>query len=255
VEDAGTFYNANSQWQVSPDAVRKDENQAPIRMFTPDPETGDQTWSLTSSYVPNNKTNLSGFVTADSDPTTPGYGTITVEQPRSENVPGPAQAYGQLISDPRISRKTQSFRLGNASPSYGNVVAVPLAGGLMYVVPVYATREGSSTSSYLTLRYVMVSFGSRSGIGDTLVDAISDMVGTATPPDNGGDNQNTGNSGNGNPNQHVKGAMARAHDLLQRAQADFAAADQAFAQGKAEEWVRLNRRARIEVAKALNLLQ
>jgi uncharacterized membrane protein (UPF0182 family) len=254
VEDANSFFNASKQWQVSPDAVRKDENQAPIRMFTPDPETGDQTWSLTSSYVPNNKTNLAGFVAADSDPTTPGYGTITVEQPRGGNVPGPAQAYGQLINDPQITRKTQSFRLGDASPSYGNVVSVPLPGGPMYVVPVYATREGSSTSSYLTLRYVMVSFGTRTGIGDTLVHAIDDMVGTATtpPPDNGGNNNG---NGHGNPQQQNKGAMAKAHALLEKAQADFAAADQALAAGKAAEWVRLNHKARAEVAKALNLLQ
>jgi uncharacterized protein len=255
VTDPGDFFGANNQWQVSPDAVRKDETQAPIRMFTPDPINHDQqTWALTSSYVPNNKTNLAGFVTADSDPTTSDYGTITVEQPRSENVPGPAQAYGQLINDPQISRKTQSFRLGNATPSYGNVVSVPLAGGLMYVVPVYATREGASSSSYLTLRYVMVSFGQKVGIGDTLVDAIADMVGTVTPPDDGGNNGGNNNPGDNNSG-HGKDAMAKASALLDRAQRDFAAADEALAAGKGAEWVRLNHKARAEVAKALNLLQ
>jgi uncharacterized membrane protein (UPF0182 family) len=254
VGNANDFFNANLQWQVSPDAVTKDENQAPIRMFTPDPKTGALTWSLTSSYVPNNKTNLAGFITADSDPTTPDYGTITVEQPRSGNVPGPAQAYGQLVNDPRISSKTQAFRLGNAEPSYGNVVSMPLPGGIMYVVPVYATRQGASSSSYRTLRYVMVSFNGKSGIGDTLVDAINDMVG-ATPPDNG--NPNSGNPNNGNPKgPHAdKDVMARAHALLEKAQRDFDAADQALADGKGAEWVRLNHRARAEVAKALNLLQ
>jgi uncharacterized protein len=252
VTDSNVFYNANNQWQVSPDAVRKDENQAPIRMFTPDPETGEPTWSLTSSYVPNNKTTLAGFVAADSDPTKPGYGTINVEQPLDKNVPGPAQAFSQLVSDPHITRRVQSFRLGEATPSYGNVVSVPLAGGLMYVVPVYATRQQTSTSSYLTLRYVMVSFGSRVGIGDTLVDAITDMVGgTAPPPDNGGNN---GNHGQGNQNPG-KGTLAQAQRLLEQAQRDFAAADAALADGKGAEWVRLNHRARAEVARALNLLQ
>jgi uncharacterized membrane protein (UPF0182 family) len=214
--------------------------------------------------VPNNKTNLSGFLAADSDPTSPAYGTMTVEQPRSQNVPGPAQAYSQLVSDPHITRKTQSFRLGDATPQYGNVVSVPLAGGLMYVVPVYAERQQTSTSSYLTLRYVMVSFGQRVGIGDTLVNAIGDMIGTVTPPDNGGpDNggqnnggQNNGGQSNGGQNNGPSnGAMARAKVLLARAQTDFAAADQALREGKGVEWVRLNHKARAEVAKALNLLQ
>jgi uncharacterized membrane protein (UPF0182 family) len=234
-------------------------------MFTPNPETGEQTWSLTSSYVPNNKTTLSGFVAANSDPTLPGYGTITVQAPRNTNVPGPAQAYSQLVSDPHITRKTQSFRLGDATPQYGNVVSVPLAGGLMYVVPVYAERQQTSTSSYLTLRYVMVSFGQRVGIGDTLVDAISDMVGT-TPPDTGGGNDgpnkgdhtkgghNNGDGNNGGDNGPGTAAMARARVLLEKAQSDFAAADQALREGRGAEWVRLNHKARAEVARALNLL-
>src|SRR3954454_24139279 len=172
-------------------------------MFTPDPSSGQETWSLTSSYVPNNKTNLSGFVTADSDPSTANYGKIVVEQPRDQNVPGPAQAYSQLISDPRITRKTQSFRLGDATPQYGNVVSVPLQTGLMYVVPVYATRTQGDSSSYLTLRYVMVYYGGKTGIGGTLVSAISDMagVGPTTPPPG---NDQTGNNGGGNK-QHPAG--------------------------------------------------
>jgi uncharacterized protein len=256
VTDASDFYTAQQQWQVSPDAISKAENQAPIRMFVPDVSTGDETWSLTSSYVPNNKTSLAGFVSADSDPTSPGYGTITVQKPESD-VPGPAQAYSQLVTDPRITRKTQSFRLGDATPQYGNVVAVPLSSGLMYVVPVYATRQQSSTSSYLSLRYVMVSYGSKAGIGDTLVDAISDMTGASPPPVTGGGPPGNG-KGNGNKGGHHDGknrsAVERAHALLLRAQRDFAAADRAYADGKGAEWVRLTHRARAEVARALNLL-
>jgi uncharacterized protein len=252
VTDASDFFQANGLWQVSPDAVRKDENQAPIRMFTTDPETGATTWSLTSSFVPNNKSNLAGFMSVVSDPTKPDYGSITVEEPPDQNVPGPAQAYGQLLNDARITRKIQSFRLGGAEASYGNVVTVPLAGGPMYVVPVYATREGTSTSSYLTLRSVMVSFGAKTGIGDTLVDAISDMVGT-TPPDTGPPVNPGGN--NGGHHHGGKTAMEKAQTLLQKAQQDFDAADQALQDGKGAEWVRLNHKARAEVARALNLLQ
>jgi uncharacterized membrane protein (UPF0182 family) len=252
VTNSSDFFSANQVWQVSPDPQVKDENQAPIRMFTADPANGDQTWSLTSSFVPNNKTTLMAYVSADSDPTSPDYGQVTVQQsPSDQNLPpGPAQAYSSLISDPRITAKTQSFRLGDATPSYGNVVSVPLAGGMMYVVPVYAERQQSSSSSYLSLRYVMVSFGSKVGIGDTLVDAITDMTGSAPPPDGG--NPGAGNNGGNNPGQD---AAVRAHALLEKAQRDFAAADAALKVGRGADWVRLNHKARAEVARALNLLQ
>jgi len=93
------------------------------------------------------------------------------------------------------------------------------------------------------------------------VDAITDMTGTSPPPDTGnGNTGNNGNNGNGNHGNNggdhqVKGAMAKAHALLEKAQADFAAADQALAEGKGAEWIRLSHRARVEVARALNLLR
>jgi len=256
VTDPTSFYNGSGQWQVSPDAMRKDENQAPIRMFVPDPQNNNQeTWSLTSSYVPNNNTNLSGFVSADSDPTSPDYGSITITRPRDQNLPGPAQAYSQLISNPHISRKTQSFRLGDASPTYGNVVSVPLSSGLMYVVPVYAARQQTSTSSYLTLRYVMVSYGSKVGIGESLVEAIKDMTGTSKQSGQG-NNGNPGHHNKGNKGGHQPGksGTAKAHALLEQAERDFAAADRALKEGRGAQWVRLNHKARAEVAEALNLL-
>ncbi len=246
VTDANDFYQANNQWQVSEDPRPSVTNkfQTPIRMFTTDPSTGQQTWSLTSNFVPRNKSNLVGFVAADSDATSSDYGKILVEQPPNQNVPGPGQAFSNLISDPRITRKTQSFRLGDATPQYGNVITVPVGSGVMYVVPVYATRLLSDSASYLTLRYVMVSYGSKVGIGDTLVNAITDMAGSAPPP----------HQPQGGGHQPAKGAQAKARTLLHQAQQDFAAANRAIAHGDFAAYVRLNHRASVEVAKALNLL-
>jgi uncharacterized membrane protein (UPF0182 family) len=247
VTDAIGFSQGTSQWQVSldPRPNISDKFQTPVRMFTTDPRTGEQTWSLTSNFVPRGKANLVGFVSADSDATSPDYGKILVEQPHNQNVPGPGQAFSNLISDPRISRKTQRFKLGDATPQYGNVVAVPLGSQVMYVVPVYATRAVSDSASSLALRYVMVAYGTQVGIGDTLVHAITDMAGAAPPPPQhpGGGQQQTG-----------KGALAKARALLAKAERDFDAADQALQQGHGAQWVKLNHQARAEVAKALNLL-
>jgi hypothetical protein len=94
---------------------------------------------------------------------------------------------------------------------------------------------------------VLVSYNGRVGIGDTLVHAITDMTGRGgggTPPNNPPPTQH----------HHGKGATARARALLQKAERDFAAADRAYHQGKGAEWVRLSHQARVEVARALNLL-
>ena len=159
VTDASDFFSGTNQWAVPEDPVRTGNSQTPIRMYSRDPENGKQVWSLLSSYVPRTKSNLVGVVAADSDPTSADYGKILVEEPRSENVPGPTQAYNNLISDPKITRETQKFKLGDATTQYGSVMSVPLDSGLMYVVPVYAQRSQTDSTSYLTLRYVMVQYG------------------------------------------------------------------------------------------------
>jgi uncharacterized protein len=255
VTNPSDFFSGTNWWEVPEDPTRAGQSQTPIRMFTRNPDDGQQMWSLTSNYVPRKKSNLAGFMAADANGSSPDYGTIRVEVPATTNTPGPGQAYTNLVSDPQISQKTQSFRLGDAQPRYGNVVSVPLSGGIMYVIPVYATRTGATESaSYLTLRYVMVSYGNKRGIGDTLVGAIDDMANsTEAPPSTG--NQG-GPSGNGNPPPKGGGTKdaAKARALLAKAQEDFAAADRAFAAGQFARYVRLNHQARVEVAKALNLL-
>jgi uncharacterized membrane protein (UPF0182 family) len=246
VTDPSDFYQANNRWAVPEDPNAPGSSQAPVRMYTRNPVTGLPMWSLTSNYVPRSKTNLVGFVAVDSNATSTDYGRIRVEEPPDQNVPGPGQVASNLLTNPRITRKTQSFRLGDANPEYGNLLTVPLSSGLMYVEPVYAARIQSDSASLLTLRYILVSYNGRVGVGDTLVNAISDMSGggggpppTKPPP---------------SKHHHGKGAAAKARSLLERAQRDFDAADRALRQGNGAKWVHLSAQARAEVAQALNLL-
>ena len=231
VTDPNDFFNANNQWQVSPDAVAQGAEPG----ADPDvhPRPGDRARDLVADVELRAEQQDQPVrlrhrrLRPDAHPTT---GRSPSSSRSSDNLPGPAQAYSQLISDPQITRKTQSFRLGDATPQYGNVVSVPLGSGLMYVVPVYATRQQTAPSSYLTLRYVMVSYGTKVGIGDTLVDAITDMAGTTPPPDTGNGN---GNNNGGPPPSPSRGAMAKAHaHASRRPRRDFAAADHALAEGK-----------------------
>ncbi|WP_151083003.1 UPF0182 family protein [Nocardioides cynanchi] len=247
VTDPSSFYTANNRWAVPEDPNVQGKSQTPVRMYTRNPVTGLPMWSLTSNYVPRDNTNLVGFVAVDSDATSSDYGQIRVEEPPDQNVPGPGQVQSTLLTSPQITRKTQSFRLGDASPEYGNLLTVPLSSGLMYVEPVYAARTQGDSASLLTLRYVLVSYNGKVGIGDTLVNAITDMTGgggSKPPPSNPP------------PTKHHqgKGATAKAHALLLRAQQDFAAADRAFNHGHFGQYVKLNHQARAEVARALNLL-
>ena len=72
----------------------------------------------------------------------------------------------------------------------GNLLTLPVGvtddnsdGGLLYVQPLYAVRSGTSTANYPVLQYVLVSFGSRSGIGETVAEAVADVLGTTLERD------------------------------------------------------------------------
>ena len=183
VTDASDFYQGNNQWAVPEDPVRTGNSQTPIRMYSRDPQTGQSVWSLVSNYVPRNKSNLVGVVAADSDPTSPDYGKILVEEPRQRERPRPHAGLQQPdlrpadhAQDPEVQARRRHHAVRQRR--VGAAVVRP-------DVRRTGVRDAfaADATSYLTLRYVMVQYGDEVGIGNTLVDAISDMANSAPPPD------------------------------------------------------------------------
>ena len=65
-----------------------------------------------------------------------------------------------------------------ARAQFGNLLTLPLGGGLLYVQPVYSVRT-SGPGSYPVLRYVLVSFGDRVAYGSTLTEALNKVFNTS----------------------------------------------------------------------------
>ena len=166
VTDPGAFYQKNAWWVVPKDPERPTKLQPPYRLFVEDPDTGVDNFALTSVYVPYEKNNLAAFVSVDSDATSPTYGRIKVLQLPNENTPGPGNIANEMQSDPDVTEALLPLQQGGASRvTYGNLLTLPVTGGLMYVQPIYATRQ-LSDASYPILRYVTVSYGDKVGIGE-----------------------------------------------------------------------------------------
>jgi len=205
-------------------------------------------FALTSVYVPYEKNNLAAFVSVDSDATSPTYGRIKVLQLPNENTPGPGNIANEMQSDPDVTEALLPLQQGGASRvTYGNLLTLPVTGGLMYVQPIYATRQ-LSDASYPILRYVTVSYGDKVGIGSTLEAAIVDVLGgDSTPPhtNSGTDNPPTDDSGN---------VPTRVRNLLDQAEESFQKADEAFAEGKVGQWATLVEEGRAKVDEAIRIL-
>ncbi len=141
VKDAQTFLSGSEVWQVPDDPTNKSGNAVPpyyLSMKMPDQQS--QAFSLTTTFTPNGRDNLSAFMAVDSEAGTSDYGKIRVlKLPTSKTVGGPKQVQSQFNSNSQqnIAEFVRLIRGGDSEIEYGNLLTVPLDGGLLYVEPVY----------------------------------------------------------------------------------------------------------------------
>ena len=112
----------------------------------------------------------------NADATSPDYGELRIlRMSDTTQIDGPGQT-AQRDGDQRDRRRAVATvpNQGTAQASYGNLLTLPVGGGLLYVQPVYTQRQGS-TGSYPALRFVLARFGQQVGIGDTLQEALDQV--------------------------------------------------------------------------------
>ncbi|MFD5271300.1 UPF0182 family protein [Streptomyces sp. NPDC058335] len=190
VKDATTFLSGSEVWQVPNDPTNQSNDAVPpyyLSMKMPDQKA--QAFSLTTTFTPNGRDNLSAFMSVDSEAGTSGYGKIRVlKLPTSTTVDGPKQVQSQFNSEQDIAESIRLLKGGDSEVEYGNLLTVPLDGGLLYVEPVYVRGGGLK---YPLLRKVLVSYGGITAFEDSLDEALNKVFGaegaTPKPPADDGD--------------------------------------------------------------------
>ncbi|CAL9579569.1 UPF0182 family membrane protein [Streptomyces sp. enrichment culture] len=191
VKDANTFLSGSEVWQVPDDPTNKSGDAVPpyyLSMKMPDQDA--QAFSLTTTFTPNGRDNLSAFMAVDAEAGTSDYGKIRIlKLPTSTTVDGPKQVQSQFNSEQDIAESIRLLRGGDSEVEYGNLLTVPLDGGLLYVEPVYV-RGGDL--KYPLLRKVLVSYGGNTAFENTLDAALNKVFGAQAaeneqPPDDGDD--------------------------------------------------------------------
>ncbi|WP_331448097.1 UPF0182 family protein [Streptomyces xanthochromogenes] len=183
VTDPAQFYSGSDAWQVPDDPTNKDNNAVPpyyLSMKMPGAESQGKMFSLTTTFTPNGRPNLGGFMAVDADAASKDYGKIRLLRV-TDNVQGPQQVQSKLNGLPEVAEFVRNLRGTDSEIDYGNLLTVPLGGGFLYIEPVYA-RGGSA--NYPLLKKVGVSYGDKTAFKDNLADALSAVFGAdgATPP-------------------------------------------------------------------------
>ena len=180
VQTASAFYGGQDFWRVPRDPSTFGANaaaQPPYYLSLQLPGATKSSFSLTTPFVPRGgRENLSAFAVVNSDPG-PDYGQITVLQlPRSTNIAGPSQVASNFEAKPEVANSLSLLRQGGSDVVLGNLLTLPVGGGLLYVQPVYV-RATANTASYPLLQKVLVSFGDQIGFDDNLKGALDQVFG------------------------------------------------------------------------------
>jgi len=244
VQTASAFYGGQDFWRVPRDPSTFGANagaQPPYYMTLEMPGSDKPTFALTTPFVPRGgRENLSAFAVVDSD-YGPNYGKITVLQlPRSTNVAGPSQVASNFEAKPEVANSLSLLRQGGSDVVLGNLLTLPVGGGLLYVQPVYV-RATSNSAAYPLLQKVLVSFGDVIGYDSSLKGALDQVFGG-----------NSGTSSSGTPvTTTTNNASADLKSALQNAKQALADGNAALAKGDFAAYGRAQDRLKAALAAAI----
>ncbi len=205
VTDAGVFYSQSDGWMTPNDptgnvsASTGSTLQPPYYLSMKLPGQSQTSFSLYTTFIPRSTTEqsrnvLRGYLVADSDAgsvagqVSSNYGKLTLlSVPKSLNIPGPGMVQNNFSADSDVSRLLNILRQGSTKVLNGNLLTLPVGGGLLYVQPVYIQSTGET--SYPLLKKVLVAFGDKIAFEDTLSGALDALfgggTGVVTPTDPG----------------------------------------------------------------------
>ena len=191
VSSANQFFSGEDFWQTPVDPIesqqaqQRDILQPPYYLTLQTGGSNEPVFSLTSSYIPAGSSTreiLTGFLSVDSDAGNEkgkigsNYGTIRLQElPKDSNVPGPGQAQNNFNASADVSKELNLLESGSTNVQRGNLLTLPLGGGLVYVQPVYVKSSGST--SFPLLKKVLVAFGDQVGFANTLDEALDQVFG------------------------------------------------------------------------------
>ena len=191
VTEAGAFYSQQDAWMVPNDPSSSAGLAQPpyyLSLQTPLQKSAD--FSIYSTFIPkstgeSSRNVLTGYLVADSNAGSKAgvkastYGKLQLlVLPRDTVVPGPGQVQNNFNADSDVSKLLNLLRQGSTEVLNGNLLTLPIGGGLLYVQPVYIRSTGET--SFPLLKKVLVAFGDQIAFEDTLDAALNDLFGGAS---------------------------------------------------------------------------
>src|SRR5699024_7862498 len=147
----------------------------------------EETLGLVIPFTPYGKQNMISYMVGTYENGEPKLAVY--EFPADSNVLGPMQVETQINQDGTISTDIASLSVSGTRITR-NLIAVPINNTILYVEPVYQQLLNETTEQKPTLRRVVVASGNKIAIGNTLDEALTNLLSQSagnieiTNPDN-----------------------------------------------------------------------
>jgi uncharacterized protein len=212
VQAPNEFFSSQDFWKVPGDPASDGRGkQPPYYLLAKLPDQPGLTFQLTAAMVPLGRENLAGLVSGHYDGGKPKLQVF--ELPDNTNILGPVQIHQKMTNqDETVRQKINQFQIGGSTAVYGNLLSLPLAGGMLYVQPIYI--KSTQDINYPLMKKILLNFGDYSAYADTMQEGIEQLIAKAsgkTPP------VGTGTDTQPNPGSAANGAVADAVAKLQSA--------------------------------------
>lgn len=202
VDDARAFYQRDNAWATPEDPQDPGSFQPPYYSTIQMPGQEAPSYSMFTTFIPSSEGGASrnvlmGYLAVDSNAgseagvKSEGYGKLRMLEIDAETpVPGPGQVQNTFDADPTVSAQINILSQGQSDVLNGNLLTLPVGGGLLYVQPVFVQSSGGTQLP--TLQRVLVAFGDRIAFENTLNEALDTLFGgdsgatagdTDVPPD------------------------------------------------------------------------
>jgi uncharacterized membrane protein (UPF0182 family) len=188
VNDAESFYQNDNRWATPNDPQDQTKLQPPYYQTLQMPGQTSPQYSMFTTFIPQSSSSggsrnvLMGYLAVDSNAGStagkkaPDYGNLRMlEIDATTPVPGPGQVQNTFDAQPSVSSFINLLKQGDSQVLKGNLLTLPVGGGLLYVQPVFVQSSGATKLP--TLQKVLVAFGNQVAFSDTLQEALDQLFG------------------------------------------------------------------------------
>ena len=247
--DPRSFYSGSDFWKLPDDPTHEGSQtvlsalQPPYYLTMKAPGQESTEFSLYSTYIPYGQSDrnvLTGYLTVDSETGSKpgkvrdGYGKLRLlSLPSDLAVPGPGQVSNKFKTTDTVSQTLNLLSQQSTEVVRGNLLTLPVGGGLLYVQPVYVQAQSGTT--YPLLRFVLTSFGDKIGFAPTLQASLDQLFGGDAGVQTS-ENEVPGAGAQGNGENPAEPSLTPQQQLQAALQGARKAMDDADAAMKAGDW-------------------